>query len=279
MIVSYSCVWKIVKWFWGSVCYLPGKRIDFCFWHAGDLEEEYFSFVWGWVDLQLYLNFYENYSISRRRQWHPTPVLLPGKSHAGGSLVGCCPWGHEESDMTERLHFHFSLSCIGDGNGNPLQCSCLENSRDGGAWWAAIYGVTQSRTRLKWLSSSSSSSILFLVALSLIARPLMSPMWKLEVFSGIFFLVGSHLYFLNPLRPLNSLLNSTRLFDLWVASSLTFQPLDHLLKKASDRKEHIMINLALPLCIILSFSWILTPQVLAVLLTHYHQFFCLFVYL
>ena len=60
--------------------------------------------------------------------------------------------------MTERLHFHFSLSCIGEGNGNPLQCSCLENPRDGGAWWAAVYGVAQSRTRLKRLSSSSSSS-------------------------------------------------------------------------------------------------------------------------
>ena len=58
--------------------------------------------------------------------------------------------------MTEQLHFHFSLSCIGEGNGNPLQCSCLENSRDGGAWWAAVYGVAQSRTRLKRLSSSSS---------------------------------------------------------------------------------------------------------------------------
>ena len=65
------------------------------------------------------------------------------------SLVGCSPWGPEESDTTERLHFHFSLSCIGEGNGNPLQCSCLENPRDGGAWWAAISGVTQSRTRLK----------------------------------------------------------------------------------------------------------------------------------
>ena len=91
-----------------------------------------------------------------RRQWHPTPVLLPGKSHGWRSLVGCSPWGHEESDMTERLHFHFSLSCIGEGNGNPLQYSCLENPRDGGAWWAAAYGVTQSRTRLKRLSSSSS---------------------------------------------------------------------------------------------------------------------------
>ena len=92
----------------------------------------------------------------QRRQWHPTPVLLPGKSHGRRSLVGCSPWGLEESDMTERLHFHFSLSCIGEGNGNPLQCSYLENPRDGGAWWAAVYGVTQSWTRLKWLSSSSS---------------------------------------------------------------------------------------------------------------------------
>ena len=59
--------------------------------------------------------------------------------------------------MTERLHFHFSLSCIGEGNGNPFQCSCLENPRDGGTWWAAIYGVAQSRPQLKRLSSSSSS--------------------------------------------------------------------------------------------------------------------------
>ena len=93
-----------------------------------------------------------------RRQWHSTPVLLPGKSHGWRSLVGCSPWCREELDTTERLHFHFSLSCIGGGNGNPLQCSCLENSRDGGAWWAAVYGVAQSRTRLKRLSSSSSSS-------------------------------------------------------------------------------------------------------------------------
>ena len=67
-------------------------------------------------------------------------------------------WGRWESDTTERLHFHFSLSCIGEGNGSPLQCSCLENPRDGGAWWAAVYGVTQSQTRLKRLSSSSSSN-------------------------------------------------------------------------------------------------------------------------
>ena len=65
--------------------------------------------------------------------------------------------GVVKSRRTERLDFHFSLSCIGEGNGNPLQCSCLENPRDGGAWWAAVYGVAQSRTRLKWLSSSRHS--------------------------------------------------------------------------------------------------------------------------
>ena len=94
----------------------------------------------------------QNVRISFRgslRQWHPTPVLLHGKSHERRSLVGCSPWGRKESDTTERLHFHFSLSCTGEGNGNPLQCSCLENPRDGGAWWAAVYGVAQSRTRLK----------------------------------------------------------------------------------------------------------------------------------
>ena len=97
-------------------------------------------------------------AFSQRRQWHPTPVLLPGKSHGWRSLVGCSPWGLEESDTTERLHFHFSLSCIGEGNGNPLRCSCLENPRDGGAWWAGVCGVTQSQTRLKRLSSRSSSN-------------------------------------------------------------------------------------------------------------------------
>ena len=94
-----------------------------------------------------------------RRKWQPTPVFLPGESQGRGSLVGCCLWNCTESDMTERLHFHFSLSCIGEGNGNSLQCSCLESPRDGRACWAAVYGVLQSRTRLKRLSSSSSSSI------------------------------------------------------------------------------------------------------------------------
>ena len=86
----------------------------------------------------------------RRRQWHPTPLLLPGKSHGRRSLVGCTPWGR----MTDATSF----SCIGEGNGNPLQRSCLENPGDRGAWWAAISGVSQSRTQLKRVSSSSRSS-------------------------------------------------------------------------------------------------------------------------
>ena len=86
--------------------------------------------------------------------------------------MGCSPWGREESGMTERLPFHFSLSCTGERNGNPLQCSCLENSRDGGAWWAAVSGVAQSWTRLKRLSSSSSSSSL---SIQMPSQPSTSP--------------------------------------------------------------------------------------------------------
>ena len=94
-------------------------------------------------------HLHSSHTVGRRRWWHPTPVLLPGKPHGQKGLVGCGPWGCEESDTTEWLPFHFSLSCIGEGNG--------KNSRDGGAWWAAVCGVTQSRTWLKWLSSSSST--------------------------------------------------------------------------------------------------------------------------
>ena len=101
-------------------------------------------------------NLYGSMNEEQRRQWHPTPVLLPGKSHGQRSLEGCSPWGRWGSNRTKWLHFHFSLSCIGEGNGNSLQCSCLENPRDG-AWWAASYGVAQSRTWLKRLRSSSSS--------------------------------------------------------------------------------------------------------------------------
>ena len=98
-----------------------------------------------------------------RRQRHPTPVLLPGKSYGRRSLVGCSPSGREESGMTERLHFHFSLSCVGEGNGNPPQCSCLENPRDGGAWWAAqsrsASGVAQSQTQLSNLAAAAARCV------------------------------------------------------------------------------------------------------------------------
>ena len=106
----------------------------------------------------------------------------------GAWLVGFSPWGHEESDTTEQLHFDFSLSCIGEGNGNPLQCSCLENPRDRGAWWAAVYGVAQSQTQLKRLSSSSSNNQLkkYITPLLRLARGALSVtllMSMSEVFS------------------------------------------------------------------------------------------------
>ena len=89
-----------------------------------------------------------------RRKWQPTPAFLPGESQGQGSLVACHLWGRTESDTTEQLHFHFALLCSWEGNGNPLQCSCLENPRDRGAWWPAM--GSQSRTRMKQLSSNSS---------------------------------------------------------------------------------------------------------------------------
>ena len=89
-----------------------------------------------------------------KRQWHPTPVLLPGKSHGWRSLVGCSPWGPKSQTQLSNFTFTFSLSCIREGNGNPLQCSWLEHPRGRRAWWADVYGVTQSQSRLKWLSSS-----------------------------------------------------------------------------------------------------------------------------
>ena len=94
-------------------------------------------------------------NLSQHQSLFQWVILLPGKSHGPRSLVGCSPWGLEESDMTEWLHFHVSLLCIGEGNGNPLQCSCVENPRD---------RVSQSQTRLKWLSSSSNTSSLHQVA-------------------------------------------------------------------------------------------------------------------
>ena len=125
--------------------------------HKLETEAQKCYFSWGHEIIehhQLYSLGMLNLNLCRRRQWHPTPVLLPGKPHGRRSLVGCSPWGHQGSDTTERLHFHFSLSCTGEGNGNPLQCPCLENPKDGEAWWAAIYGVAQSQTWLKRRSSN-----------------------------------------------------------------------------------------------------------------------------
>ena len=101
----------------------------------------------------------------QRRQWHPIPVLLPGKSHGRRSLVGCSPWGLEESDMTERLHFHFSLSCIGEGNGNPLQCSCLENPRDGGP--GGLPSVGLHRVGHDWSDLAAAAAAVFNVIILL----------------------------------------------------------------------------------------------------------------
>ena len=103
---------------------------------------------------------------------------------------GRSPWGCEESDTTERLPFHFSLSCIGEGNGNPLQCSCLENPRDGGVWWAAVYGVAQSRTRLKQLSSSSSSVHMSIPISQFIPPPLPRMNFSLKFPDGSEFLAN-----------------------------------------------------------------------------------------
>ena len=110
------------------------------------------------------VSFFMGYILIWSSRWHPTPVLLPGKSHGWRSLVGCSLWGRQESDTTERLHFHFSLSCIGEGNGKPTPVflsgesqgrGSLVGCRLWGAWWAAVYGVAQSGTQLKRLSSSS----------------------------------------------------------------------------------------------------------------------------
>ena len=111
----------------------------------GDLPNPIITYTFYYV-ISYHIVFILYYIDTWRRQWQATPVLLPRKSHGWRSLVGYSPWCHHESVATERLHFHFSLSRNGEGNGNPLQCSCLENPRDGGAWWAAVYGVAQSQT-------------------------------------------------------------------------------------------------------------------------------------
>ena len=135
------------------------KQEYFPFPSSGDLPNPIITYTFYYV-ISYHIVFILYYIDTWRRQWQATPVLLPRKSHGWRSLVGYSPWGHHESVATERLHFHFSLSRNGEGNGNPLQCSCLENPRDGGAWWAAVYGVAQSQTWQKRLSSSSSILIL-----------------------------------------------------------------------------------------------------------------------
>ena len=97
--------------------------------------------------------------ICSEKAMDPTPVLSPGKSHVWRSLVGCSPWGCYESDMTEWLHLHFSLSCIGEGNGNPLQCSCLENPRDGGAWWGPTESMRLHRGGHDWSNLAAASDM------------------------------------------------------------------------------------------------------------------------
>ena len=124
-----------------------------------------------------------------RRKWQLTPVFLPGESQGQGNLVGCRLWGRTESDTTDATLAAAAastsclsssiLSCIGDRNGNPLQCSCLENPRDWGSWWAAVYGVTQSRMQLKRLSSSGSSSTLVLDKLYFIKLFNISNIWRM----------------------------------------------------------------------------------------------------
>ena len=149
-----------------------------------------------------------------RRQWHPTPVLLSGKFHGRRSLLGCSPWGRGELDTTERLHFHFSLSCIGEGNGNPLQCSCLENPRDGGAWWAAVYG------RAYWSDLAAAAAVILVwlfaplwtaacqAPLSSIISPSLLRFMSIESV-----MPSSHLILCRPLLLLPSIFPSIRVFS------------------------------------------------------------------
>ena len=147
--------------------------------------------------------------------------------------MGCSPWSCYNSDTAEWLHFHFLLSCIGEGNGNPLQCSCLEDPRDRGAWWAVVYGVAQSRTRLKWLSISNRHSA-FSCIFFLPSIPLLLP-FLFSLFHLSYFLSPPPLF---PLRILLYLLSfpPKRLFMYLSVESTTFvlrtqRPTRQVLKK------------------------------------------------
>ena len=101
------------------------------------------------------LDIHSMYSLHLEKEMEPHSSTLAWKIPWMEEPVGYSPWGHTKSDTAEQLRFHFSLSCIREGNGNPLHCSCMENPRDGGAWWAAIYGVAQSPTRLSDLAAAA----------------------------------------------------------------------------------------------------------------------------
>ena len=155
--ISWNYWWYVKAWpyhfifiFFFVPCFYFFFLLHFCALHTHCLEF-YFDFSIRLfkivaLGITLYIhNLLQCTSVEIwRRQWHPTPVLLPGKSHGWGSLVGCSPWGRWESNLTERLHFHFSLSCIGEGNGNLLQCSCLENPKHREAWQASVRGHKES---------------------------------------------------------------------------------------------------------------------------------------
>ena len=154
---------------------------------------------------------------------------MPKKSHGWRSLVGRSPWGRSESDTTDRLHFHFSLSGTGEGNGNPLQCSCLENPRDGEAWWAAVYGVAQSRTRLKRLSSSSSSLYPLIPYSHLAPLP----------FS---LLINKHSFVLHIYESVSVLLYIHLCFIIYICDNIEYLVFSDLLSIKPSRAIHIVAD-------------------------------------
>ena len=168
----FSCIcWPSLCLLWRNV-YLGHSYIFwlgcffFCYWATWAVCVTYFIIPYQLLHLHIFSPTLRVvvllclcFPLLWRRWWHPTAGLLPGKFHGQRSPVGCSPCSCKKLDTTEWLHFHFSLSCIGEGNGNPLQWSCLENPRNGGAWWAAVSGVAQNQTRLKRLSSSSCSEL------------------------------------------------------------------------------------------------------------------------